>query len=99
MQTRSLRSLALIGIAAALVSMATGCCQSAQRPKAEHTVDQYLASAELMQARFRECANNPGELRDTPDCINVTAARYQGGMGSISPGTAPMNQSMGSMNN
>lgn len=98
------KALALIVSAAALSSVA-GCSPCDQRLKAEYTVDQYLAKRELMEAKLRECGNNPGELRDTPDCINVTAARYQGGMGgpmnpgSMNPGPVnpgPVNPSLGS---
>jgi hypothetical protein len=34
------------------------------------------------KAKLRECANDPGELRDTPDCVNVKAAAQQYSVGS-----------------
>lgn len=98
MQTRALRLLAVIGIAIAFIATASGCCPDSQRPKATHTVDQYLAKPDLMEEKLRECANNPGELRDTPDCINVNAASGRRGVDSMSRGMGSMNNGMGSMN-
>src|SRR3954470_17307862 len=71
MHTRTLRLLSLVGVAAALTAAEAGCSQQAAPPKATHTVDQYLAKPDLMEAKVRECANNPGELRNDPDCVNV----------------------------
>lgn len=51
------------------------------------TVEWYLApeNAEALDAKIRECRNNPGELQNTPNCINArqafnkkaTSGRYQ----------------------
>jgi hypothetical protein len=98
MQTRALRLLAAIGTAIAFIAMASGCCRDSQRPKATHTVDQYLAKPDGLEEKLRECANNPGELRDTPDCINANAASARRGMGSMNRGMGPLNNGMGSMN-
>jgi hypothetical protein len=98
MQTRALRSLAVIGIAVAFIATASGCCRDSQPPKATHTVDQYLAKPDLLEEKLRECANNPGELRDTPDCINANAASARRGMDSMNRGMGPLNNGMGSMN-
>lgn len=46
--------------------------------KAAYTVEQYLADRELMDKKVEECANNPGELEDDPDCVNAIAAARQG---------------------
>lgn len=99
MQLRALRLLAVIGIAVAFIATASGCCShDSQRPKAAHTVDQYLAKPDLLEEKLRECANNPGELRDTPDCINVNAASARRGMDSMNRGMGSFNNGMGSMN-
>ena len=98
MQTRALRLLAAIGIVIAFIATASGCCPDSQRPKAAHTVDQYLAKPDLLEEKLRECANNPGELRDTPDCINVNAASARRGMDSMNRGMGSSNNRMGSMN-
>ena len=45
------------------------------KPKmARYTVEQYLADRELMNKKVEECANNPGDLNDDPDCNNALAA-------------------------
>lgn len=97
MQTRALRLLAAMGIAIAF-AMASGCSRDPQRPKAAHTVDQYLAKPDLLEEKLRECANNPGELRDTPDCINVNAASARRGVDAMNRGMGSLNNGMGSMN-
>lgn len=40
------------------------------------TVDWYAApqNKSALDAKLAECRNNPGELRDTPNCINARAA-------------------------
>lgn len=82
MHTRTLRLLSLVAVVAALTAAAAGCSQQAAPPKATYTVDQYLAKPDLMEAKVRECANNPGELRNDPDCVNVKAAAQQYSIGS-----------------
>src|SRR5579862_9892353 len=82
MHTRTLRGLSLVGVIAALTAAEAGCSQQAVPPKATHTVDEYLAKPDLMEAKVRECANNPGDLRSDPDCVNVKAAAQQYSIGS-----------------
>lgn len=40
------------------------------------TVDWYTAPQNkvALDAKLAECRNNPGELRDTPNCVNARAA-------------------------
>ena len=40
------------------------------------TVDWYAAPAHkaALDAKLAECRNNPGELKDTPNCVNARAA-------------------------
>ncbi len=62
-------------IAAAVVGiMILGACNS--NAEETHTVEWYLASenAEALDAKIRECRNNPGELQNTPNCINARQA-------------------------
>ena len=98
MQPRALRLLAVMGIAIAFVATASGCSPDSQRPKAAHTVDQYLAKPDLLEEKLRECANNPGELRDTPDCINANAASARRAVDSMNRGMGSSNNGMASMN-
>lgn len=98
MQTRALRLLAVIGTAIAFIATASGCSRESQRPKAAHKVDQYLAKPDLLEEKLRECANNPGELRDTPDCINANAASARRRVDSMNREMGSSNNGMGSMN-
>ena len=82
MLRRTFPSFLLVGIIATLAAAESGCSQNAPTPKATYTVDEYLAKPDLMEAKLRECANNPGELRNNPDCINVKAAAQQNSIGS-----------------
>ncbi|ANM20060.1 UNVERIFIED_ORG: hypothetical protein GGI57_005624 [Rhizobium aethiopicum] len=39
-----------------------------------YTVDELIADDALLARIIGECRNNPGELRDTPNCRNAEAA-------------------------
>ncbi|ANK95541.1 MULTISPECIES: EexN family lipoprotein [Rhizobium] len=39
-----------------------------------YTVDEFMADDALLVKIIGECRNNPGELRDTPNCLNAEAA-------------------------
>ena len=80
MDIRTLRLLSVV--VAALAAGEIGCSQQAAPARATYTVDEYLAKPDLMEAKLRECADNPGELRNNPDCINVKAAAEQHSIGS-----------------
>jgi hypothetical protein len=79
MLTFPVRFLPLVVV---LAVAGAGCSQQAAPSQATYTVDQYLAKPDLMEAKVRECANNPGELRNDPDCVNVKAAAQQYSIGS-----------------
>ena len=50
---------------------------SACTPKPEpKTVDYYVKHQAEWQKVFDECRNNPGKLKDDPDCINANQAMY-----------------------
>lgn len=46
---------------------------SGQDEKA-YTVDELIKDEALFTKIVSECRNNPGELRDTPNCLNAEAA-------------------------
>lgn len=65
----------------ALAIVLFGC--SPEPPQAHYTVDEYLANRVAMDAKLKECANNPGDLGSHPDCVNVKAAAARKGVGSL----------------
>lgn len=56
-----------------LVSLAllAACSQGSERI---YTVEEFLADTELLTRTISDCRDNPGELRDTPNCRNAEAA-------------------------
>lgn len=72
---RLIRSSAAAAVAIAVV---LGACTRSP-DVARHTVDDYRANDELRRGQLAQCANDPGTLGDTPDCINARQAeRLQG---------------------
>ncbi len=63
--TRNIAAVALVSI------MLTGCFQEAEPV---HDVEWYKTHDAERQAKLKECSNNPGELRDTPNCENAVQA-------------------------
>ena len=62
---------------------------------AGHTVDYYRGHREERATRMRECVNDAGTLRDSPECIDAREAARIDGVGSLKslppmglPGTA-----------
>ncbi len=47
------------------------CSQESERT---YTVDELIADEPLLSRTISDCRNNPGELRDTPNCRNAEAA-------------------------
>jgi hypothetical protein len=60
-------------LAAIVVAISLVCCTRQPEP-ARHTVDEYRANPALRREQFARCSNDPGALRDTPDCTNVRQA-------------------------
>ncbi len=52
----------------------SACSQEAERT---HTVDEFVADTELLSHTITECRNNPGALRQTPNCQNAEAAEVK----------------------
>ena len=46
------------------------------------TVEHYRTHPQEREAKLRECANNPGELALTPNCVNAQQAGHIEGIGS-----------------
>lgn len=39
-----------------------------------YSVDDFLADEELLAEHVEKCRNNPGDLAQTPNCVNAAAA-------------------------
>jgi hypothetical protein len=50
---------------------------------AHHTVEEYRADKTLRQDTFKRCANDPGSLGKSPDCINAREAERLESIGSL----------------
>jgi hypothetical protein len=51
--------------------------------RAAHTVEEYGQNAQLRESEMRRCANDPGTLGTSPDCINAREAERRAGVGSL----------------
>lgn len=70
-------------LVAAPMLLLFGCSKT---PVAEvKTVEWYKAHPAETNATRKECANNPGELAHTPNCVNADAAAFAATLG---PSTA-----------
>jgi hypothetical protein len=67
---------ALPRIGLVFVVLLAGCEAPAVEEKT-HTVSEFKANNELLQEFLKKCNENPGELRDKPNCINVTMAAQE----------------------
>jgi hypothetical protein len=51
--------------------------------RAAHTVEEYGQDGQLRATEMRRCANDPGTLGTSPDCINAREAERRAGVGSL----------------
>jgi hypothetical protein len=56
---------------------------SRQPEAARHTVENYRADKSLRQETFKRCADDPGSLGKSPDCINAREAERLESIGSL----------------
>ena len=54
--------------------MVVTCACSPAPEVARHTVDEYRADEAMRDAMLARCANDPGTLGETPDCLNAKQA-------------------------
>ena len=67
-----------------LVSFAlTGCFDDTPEAGPVQTVDWYKTHNDERKATLEGCANNPGELKGTPNCENALEAEEQLSSGSL----------------
>ncbi len=50
---------------------------------AAHTVEEYRRDAQLREQEFLRCANDPGSMGSSPDCVNAREAERLEGVGSL----------------
>jgi hypothetical protein len=65
-----------------VVTIGTAACAPPPEPT-HQTVEYYQANREAREAKVAECANDPGGLGKTPDCINAKQAAAIEGLGSL----------------
>ena len=73
MKIHTLTALVLVNL--------VGCSREAD--VARHTVEDYRADKTLRQDMFKKCANDPGTLGKTADCINAQEAERLESYGSL----------------
>lgn len=62
-------------VVVAMVSFAlTGCFDDTPETGPVQTVDWYKAHDNERQETLEKCSNNPGELQETPNCVNALQA-------------------------
>jgi hypothetical protein len=66
-----------------LAVLALAACSRTPGGGGTHTVDYYRAHAAERAATVNACANNPGELRESPSCVNAREAERVEGIGSL----------------
>lgn len=62
---------ALVGTIAVILSACSG------QTEGTHAVDELMADEALLSKVMKECRNNPGELREAPNCRNADAADWK----------------------
>lgn len=63
--------------AAAIIATLTGCSDSQDNSISKsknYTISELVENETLLNELVVECKNNPGELGETPNCINASAA-------------------------
>ncbi|HCG7560661.1 TPA: EexN family lipoprotein [Vibrio parahaemolyticus] len=61
----------------------TGCFEGEKSIESVQTVEWFKSHNNERQAVVKNCTNNPGELSETPNCINALKAEKQLSSGSL----------------
>jgi hypothetical protein len=80
-QYRTLRLSEATWLTLALFLGLASCTREPER--AEHSVSEYRANADLRRETFARCTNDPGALGKTPDCVNAREAERLESIGSV----------------
>jgi hypothetical protein len=73
----------IIMAAAPLIGAMLAAAACGRSPDAVPTVEYYQAHIEERQARVRLCADDPGQLRDAPSCVNAREAARMEDIGRL----------------
>lgn len=66
------------------IVVTVGSAACAPQPNPTHqTVEYYRANRDAREAKLAECANDPGTLRNTADCVNARQAGSLESIGSL----------------
>ena len=66
-----------------LAVLALAACNRTPGGGGTHTVDYYRAHAAERATTLSTCANDPGDLRDSPNCVNAREAARVEDVGSL----------------
>ena len=69
-----------LGLVVTILSTAS-CAPAPDR--ARHSVEEYAQDSALRRSQMAVCANDPGTVGRSPDCINAREAERQAGIGSL----------------
>ena len=69
-----------LGLVVTILSTAS-CAPAPDR--AAHTVEEYGKDAALRASEMKVCANDPGTVGASPDCVNAREAERRAGIGSL----------------
>ncbi|WP_229636044.1 EexN family lipoprotein [Vibrio parahaemolyticus] len=61
----------------------TGCFESEKTTGPVQTVEWFKSHNDERKETLKTCANNPGELSETPNCVNALEAENQLSSGSL----------------
>jgi len=70
-----LRTFVVIGLAAVAPTLLSACSDAPSATAETYTVDQLMVDDPRLKQLLADCANNPGELGLTPNCINASEAK------------------------
>ena len=77
-------SLLKISFVIVLISIVlTGCLNNEPDAEPVRSVDWYSENSPEREAKIKECANNPGQLSDSPNCINALQAERIESVGTL----------------
>ncbi len=62
-------------LAAMVAALALAACSPQEPPK---TVAYYTANPTERDSVIARCKDNPGQMKDSPDCVNATESQLQG---------------------